>query len=66
MTTMLSRAVQALSSRPAQVEEPMVDGCAPDCVYETNCVNHRLYRRQCCYLPDCTRTCGDWVDVGAC
>jgi hypothetical protein len=63
MTAMLIRTVQALSGRAGG---PMTDGCPPDCQYETRCLNHRLYRRQCCTQPDCTVVCGDWVDIDAC
>ena len=66
MTTMLNRAVQVLSARPGRPGVPVADGCAPDCVFEYVCTNHRYYRRQCCYQPDCTRVCDAWVDISGC
>ncbi|MDQ1743227.1 MAG: hypothetical protein QOE23_1566 [Pseudonocardiales bacterium] len=67
MTAMLSRAMQALSVRPVRDPgNPITDGCAPDCVFEYVCTNHRYYRRQCCYTPDCILVCDAWVDISSC
>jgi hypothetical protein len=41
--------------------------CAPDCTFEFMCdSNHRYYRRQCCYNPDCSYFCGGWSYIGSC
>jgi hypothetical protein len=67
MTTMFSRALQVVSVRPVRRPGDIIaDACAPDCVYEYACTNHRYYRRQCCYQPDCTRVCDAWVDISGC
>jgi len=67
MTALLARA-QAWSSRTAPAVRPVVDGCAPDCVYEYLCdSSHRYFRRLCCYRSDCTLQCDEWVLVaGGC
>jgi len=67
MTALLTRAAQTLSVRGKSTEHPLIDGCAPDCVYEYLCdSSHRYFRRQCCFHPDCTRYCLDWVEIGSC
>jgi hypothetical protein len=67
MTALLARAAQTLSVRVKPARRPLTDGCAPDCLYEYLCdSSHRYYRRQCCYRPDCTRYCDDWVQIGSC
>jgi hypothetical protein len=67
MTALLARAAQTFSVRARPASRPLVDGCAPDCLYEYLCdSSHRYYRRQCCYHPDCTRYCDAWVLIGSC
>jgi|GEM_PF-6342553 len=66
MTTMLNRAVQILSARPGRPGVPVADGCAPDCGYDYQCLNHRYYRRWCCVQPDCSVVCDAWVDISSC
>jgi hypothetical protein len=61
MTALLARA-QAWSSRTRPTGRPLVDSCAPDCVYDYMCdSSHRYFRRLCCYRSDCTWYCDDWV-----
>jgi hypothetical protein len=67
MTALLTRAAQALSVRARSTRHPLIDGCPPDCFYDYRCdSSHRYYRRQCCYHPDCTQYCLEWVDIGTC
>jgi hypothetical protein len=67
MTALLARA-QAAASRAKPSERPVIDGCAPDCVYEYLCdSSHRYFRRRCCYSPECIWYCDGWVLVtGGC
>ena len=67
MTTLLAR-VPSRSARTRCDSRPVIDGCAPDCVYEYLCdSNHQYFRRLCCYRTDCTWYCEEWVRVaGSC
>jgi hypothetical protein len=67
MTALLARAHSA-ALRAKPTSRPVIDGCAPDCFYDYLCdSSHRYFRRLCCYRPDCTDYCGDWVLVtGGC
>jgi hypothetical protein len=67
MSALLTRAAQTLSARSEPTGHPLIDGCAPDCVYEYLCDSSgRYYSRKCCFRSDCTRYCSGWERIGNC